>query len=108
MAASGNNPLLLAGKPSDSISVKLHPLVILTISDFITRHTLRNQQGPIVGAIIGQQNGREVTMEYAYECNVKAGESLNGSERVVLDEAFFATRLEQCQYCASTKVIATL
>jgi len=96
MAVGPTNPLLATEKPSDSLSIKLHPLVLLTISDFITRHTLRGQQGPIVGAIIGQQNGREVTMEYAFECNLKSGEPHNGQERIVMDEGFFATRLDQC------------
>jgi len=96
MAVDAPNPLLATTKPSDALSVKLHPLVLLTISDFVTRHTLRGQQGPIVGAIIGQQNGREVTLEHAFECNVKAGEAINEQERVVLDPDFFATRLEQC------------
>ena len=82
MATSAPNPL----------SVKLHPLVLLTISDHITRHSLRFQEGPIIGAIIGQQNGREVTMEYAFECKSKVDQG-----KVLLDEAFFATRLEQCE-----------
>lgn len=96
MAIDAPNPLLVTSKPSDALSIKLHPLVLLTISDFITRHSLRGQHGPIVGAVIGQQNGREITMEHAFECNVKAGEAINGEERVILDENFFATRLEQC------------
>ena len=96
MAVDAPNPLLATTKPSDALSIKLHPLVLLTISDFITRHSLRGQQGPIIGAIIGQQNGREVTLEHAFECNVKAGETINGQEQVVLDQDFFATRLEQC------------
>lgn len=96
MAVDAPNPLLTTSKPSDALSIKLHPLVLLTISDFITRHSLRGQHGPIVGAVIGQQNGREITMEHAFECNVKAGETVNGEETVILDENFFATRLEQC------------
>lgn len=100
MAATLPNPLLSGGRtPDSSLSVQLHPLVLLTISDYITRHTLRNQQGPILGAIIGQQNGREVSMEHAFECKLKAGDAVNGQERIVMDEEWFAARLEQCESC---------
>ena len=44
---------------------------------------MRKQQGPIVGAIIGQQNGRTITMEQAFK-------------KVLVDEEWFAERLEQC------------
>lgn len=95
MAATAHNPLLSSASDS-SLSVQLHPLVLLTISDYVTRHTLRSQQGPIIGAIVGQQKGREVTMEHAFQCKLKAGEALNGEERVIVDEEWFAERLDQC------------
>ena len=60
--------LLSAQKSSDSgLQAVLHPLVLLTISDYITRHTLRQLKGPIVGALLGQQKGREITIEHAFE-----------------------------------------
>jgi len=96
MAVTAPNPLLSTGRASDSsLSVQLHPLVLLTITDYITRHTLREQEGPIVGAIIGQQNGREVTMEHAFECKLKPGEAMQGEETVFVDEEWFSARLEQ-------------
>lgn len=98
MAAAAQNPLLSTGRASDSsLSVQLHPLALLTISDYVTRHTLRKQEGPIIGAIVGQQNGREVTMEHAFQCKLKTGEPLNGQERVIVDEQWFADRIEQCR-----------
>ncbi|KAK3676114.1 hypothetical protein LTR78_003864 [Recurvomyces mirabilis] len=85
------NPLVITGKaPDASLSVQLHPLVLLTISDYITRHTLRSQEGPIVGAIIGQQNGRNFTLEHAFECRLAEQKGA-----VVLDSDWFAERLEQ-------------
>lgn len=85
------NPLLSSQKSSDSgLQAVLHPLVLLTISDYITRHTLRAQQGPVVGALIGQQNGREVTIEHAFECATIAKDG-----NIVLDANWFAQRLEQ-------------
>ncbi|KEQ71152.1 hypothetical protein M436DRAFT_12125, partial [Aureobasidium namibiae CBS 147.97] len=73
-----------------SLSVQLHPLVLLTISDYITRHSMRKQEGPIVGAIIGQQNGRTITMEQAFQCKTK-----EIGDKVLVDEEWFAERLEQ-------------
>jgi len=92
MASNGSssNPLVTNKTPDSTLSVQLHPLVLLTISDYITRHTLRSQDGPIVGAIIGQSNGRTSTLEHAFECKLaeKGGE-------VVLDDDWFQQRLEQ-------------
>lgn len=98
MASTTPNPLLSTSTSDSSLSVQLHPLVLLTISDYITRHSLRSQQGPIIGAIIGQQNGREVTMEHAFECKLTARADVDGNEIIVMDEDWFAERLEQCKY----------
>ena len=79
-------------KASDSgLRAHLHPLVLLTISDFITRHTLRRKQDPIVGALLGQQNGREISFEHAFECQIVPG-SQGG---VILHQAWFQDRLQQ-------------
>jgi COP9 signalosome complex subunit 6 len=87
--AAASNPLI-SSKPSDSpLAVQLHPLVLLTVSDYITRHTLRQQNGPIVGAIFGQQNGRNFTLEHAFECKLSAN---NDSP---LDSEWFLKRVEQ-------------
>ena len=101
MAGSSSNPLVSQGASDSSLSVQLHPLVLLTVSDYITRHTLRQQEGPIVGAILGQQNGREVTMEHAFECKLKTDPKTkaiiaDNEGRLMLDEEWFAQRLEQC------------
>ncbi|KAI0022731.1 COP9 signalosome complex subunit 6 [Xylariomycetidae sp. FL0641] len=91
MEESPANPLLSAQKSSDSgLQVVLHPLVLLTISDYITRHTLREQPGPVIGALMGQQNGRELTIEHAFECAtiVKDG-------KVQLDPQWFTQRVDQ-------------
>lgn len=89
-AASTNT--LISNKPTDTpVTVQLHPLVLLTVSDYITRHTLRSQAGPVVGAIIGQQNGRNFTLEHAFEC--KLADSTGGD--VQLDADWFTERIEQ-------------
>lgn len=85
--------LLLSTKPSDStLSASIHPLVLLTVSDQITRHQLRNQDGPIVGAILGQLHGRLVTAEYAFPCKVL--EDTEG--QWLLDQEWMEGRIQQC------------
>ncbi|KAH6895325.1 hypothetical protein B0T10DRAFT_477657 [Thelonectria olida] len=86
------NPLLSSQKSSDLHAV-LHPLVLLTISDYITRHTLREQKGPIVGALLGQQNGREITIEHAIEAHVREAPQTQGG--YLLDADRFGSRIEQ-------------
>ncbi|KAH7359656.1 hypothetical protein BKA66DRAFT_574125 [Pyrenochaeta sp. MPI-SDFR-AT-0127] len=91
MAEASRNPLISTARASDtSPTVQLHPLVLLTISDCITRHTLRQQTGPVVGAIIGAQDGQHITMEVAFQAKLKAGES----GEVVLDDEWFSKRLD--------------
>ncbi|KAJ5836782.1 hypothetical protein N7447_002808 [Penicillium robsamsonii] len=83
---------LVSQKSSDSgLHIQLHPLVLLTVSDQITRHAARQQHGPIIGALLGQQNGRDITLEHAFECPVTYG--LN--DEIVLPAVWFQKRLEQ-------------
>jgi COP9 signalosome complex subunit 6 len=89
-----SNPLLASSSPSDtSPEIQLHPLVILTISDTIARRTIRKQTGPIAGAILGQQNGREVTMEVAFDGKMEVG----SDGQVQFDSEWFNDRLEMCK-----------
>lgn len=83
----------MSSQKSSELQAVLHPLVLLTISDYITRHTLRSQEGPIVGALLGQQNGREVTIEHAFECHLKQVPEVDGG--YLLDADRFGRRLEQ-------------
>ncbi|KAL2820518.1 hypothetical protein BDW59DRAFT_113528 [Aspergillus cavernicola] len=83
---------LLSQKSSDSgLHLQLHPLVLLTISDHITRHAARSQQGPIIGALLGQQDGRVITVEHAFECVVIEGP--NGEAQLPND--WFVDRVKQ-------------
>lgn len=88
-----HNPLVSDKAPETSLSVQLHPLVLLTISDYITRHTLRRQAGPMVGAVIGQQTGRSYTLEHAFECIVNT--PAENPDAIAVDPDWFAARLEQ-------------
>lgn len=86
--------LLSSNQASDaSLRPTLHPLVLLTISDYITRHTLRRQTQPILGALLGQQNGRDISIEFAFEARlVRTGD---GSDDWRLDCLWFSERLQQ-------------
>ena len=76
---------------ASGLQIHLHPLVLLTISDFITRHILRRRELPIVGALLGQHNGREVSLEYAFECEVIH----SNNEGIILHDTWFKDRLQQ-------------
>ncbi|PHH76014.1 hypothetical protein CDD80_1879 [Ophiocordyceps camponoti-rufipedis] len=92
MAAPAPNPLMSSQK-SSQLQTVLHPLVLLAISDYVTRHSLRCQEGPIVGALLGQQNGREITIEHVFDCHTRAASGVEGG--YLLDVDRFAARLEQ-------------
>ena len=83
--------LLSTHKASDSgLTVALHPLVLLTISDYITRHTLRRQTQPIVGGLLGQQSGRTLSLESAFEVQV-----IDSEDGASIHDEFFKERLAQ-------------
>lgn len=85
---------LVSQKASDSgLHVQLHPLVLLSISDHITRHAAQQKEGPVVGALLGQHNGREITLEHLFECFVITG--ANGEAQLSND--WFGERLKQCK-----------
>lgn len=92
--AHAHNPLVSTGSSSE-LHVILHPLVLLTISDYIARHTLQKQEGPMVGGLLGQQNGREITIEHTFECRMDMS-GPQGEPRV--DEEWFRVRLEQSAF----------
>jgi hypothetical protein len=90
------NELLSAQKSADSgLQVVLHPLPLLEISDSITRGYMRNFKGAIVGALLGQQNGRLITIEHSFSC--KAEKQADGFYK--LDEEWFKDRLLQSRPC---------
>ena len=86
-----HNPLV-SPKTSDSgLQAHLHPLVLLTISDLIARRSLRRQKGPLVGAIFGQQNGREISLEHATECQV----AQKDDGTFIIHQSWFKDRAQQ-------------
>lgn len=73
-----------------SVTVSLHPLVIMNVSEHWTR--LRAQEGSIqqvIGAVIGKQKGRNIEVMNSFELvfNVIAGD-------VVIDKDYYNTKEE--------------
>jgi COP9 signalosome complex subunit 6 len=94
MAKDMVNTLISAQKSGDSsLQIALHPLPVLEISDYITRSYMRGYKGAIVGALLGQQNGRDVTIEFSFTC--KSAKKPSGFYE--LDEEWFLARLEQSE-----------
>ncbi|KAL9085433.1 MAG: hypothetical protein Q9165_007583 [Trypethelium subeluteriae] len=86
-----SNPLVSIGRaPDTALQVQLHPLVLLTISDYLTRHTIRRHDTPVIGVILGQQNGRDITMEHAFECKASIEKGC-----ILMDVDWFTERLEE-------------
>lgn len=104
MAEEEQNPLLSHQKSDIDLQVALHPLVLLTISDYITRHTLRRQEGPIVGALLGAQHGREISIEHAFECMLEERKNDSGEATgdIALAKDWFEHRLSasKCTLCS--------
>lgn len=93
MAALNSQNPLLAGPSDSSPEIQLHPLVLLNISDYVARRTLRKQSGPVIGALLGLQDGRMITVEVAFDCKLHS--AADGT--VLLDQEYFDARLAQCK-----------
>lgn len=84
---------LISTRPSDSgLTVALHPLVLLTVSDQITRHRIRNQQIPVAGILLGQQKGRDITAEHAFPLAFEK----DGSGSWIFNNTWLVDRIQQC------------
>ncbi|KAH8147753.1 uncharacterized protein LAJ45_08218 [Morchella importuna] len=83
------NTLISSHPSTTGLQISLHPLALLTISDYITRHTLRNGSGPILGALLGTQQGRSIDIEHAYEILL-----LRTDDQISADEPWFMEKLK--------------
>lgn len=82
--------VVLPSTTTSGLSLSLHPLPILNISEHLTRMKLRtNANNPFVlGALLGTQNGREVDIVNTFELAVEGDGQL-------IDHAFFTHRRDQ-------------
>lgn len=83
-------PVVLPPTHTSGLSLSLHPLPILNISEHLTRLRLQtNSSLPFaLGALLGTQNGREVEIVNTFELAV-------GEDGATVDQAFLIDRKEQ-------------
>ncbi|KAJ7462746.1 COP9 signalosome subunit 6 [Mycena galericulata] len=83
-------PVVLSSSTTSGLSLSLHPLPILNISEHLTRLKLQtNSNSPFVlGALLGTQNGREVEIVNTFELAVESGGEL-------VDHGFLVSRRDQ-------------
>ncbi|RPD63247.1 COP9 signalosome subunit 6 [Lentinus tigrinus ALCF2SS1-7] len=82
-------PVVLPSSTTSGLSLALHPLPILNISEHLTRARLQtNSTVPfILGALLGTQNGRDVEIVNSFELAVE-------DDGVTVDQGFLVTRKE--------------
>ncbi|KAL4002967.1 Maintenance of mitochondrial structure and function family protein [Acanthocheilonema viteae] len=81
---------------TSAITVSLHPLVIMNISEHVTRTSAQQNDGKpfeVFGAILGKQSGRHIEMMNSFE--VKWSDE--GKGYAVIDASFLSTRQQQYQ-----------
>jgi len=71
------------------LSAKLHPLVIMSISDHFTRYRVQSNNSRVVGALMGEQKGRVVDIAGSFELIVG-----DVDRRLVLDQQFLLSKVE--------------
>ncbi|XP_064409103.1 COP9 signalosome complex subunit 6 isoform X3 [Latimeria chalumnae] len=84
-------PGVMASGVTGSVSVALHPLVILNISDHWIR--IRSQEGrpvQVIGALIGKQEGRNIEVMNSFELLSHLVE-----DKIVIDKEYYYTKEEQ-------------
>ncbi|KZT06326.1 COP9 signalosome subunit 6 [Laetiporus sulphureus 93-53] len=83
-------PVVLPSTTTSTLSLSLHPLPILNISEHLTRLKLQTKSNSpfVLGALLGTQNGREVEIVNTFELAV-------GEDGLTVDQAFLIDRKEQ-------------
>ena len=94
-----SNELVSEQRSPDGLKVVMHPMVLLSISDYMTRHTMRNQPGPVVGALLGSLDGRELHLVQVFDMKLILPKD---DEGVKLDLEWLAERVSQCELTLST------
>ncbi|XP_061485298.1 COP9 signalosome complex subunit 6-like isoform X2 [Rhineura floridana] len=83
-------PAVMASGVTGSVSVKLHPLVILNISDHWIRMRLQERRPvQVIGTLIGRQEGRNIELMNSFELLSHTVE-----ENVVIDKEYYYTKEE--------------
>lgn len=84
---------ILAKNAVPSVTISLHPLVLMNIAEHWTR--FRAQEGaarPVYGALIGKQDGRKIEVYNSFELRYL---EIDGD--VVINRDYYNTKEEQCK-----------
>lgn len=84
---------VLAKNAIPSVTISLHPLVLMNIAEHWTR--FRAQEGAakaVYGALIGKQDGRKIEVYNSFELR---HETIDGD--VVINRDYYNTKEEQCK-----------
>lgn len=85
---------ILAKNAVASVTISLHPLVLMNIAEHWTR--FRAQEGAakaVYGALIGKQDGRKIEVYNSFELR---HETIDGD--VVINRDYYNTKEEQCRF----------
>lgn len=92
MEVDGERPSVMASVgTTGSVSISLHPLVIMNVSEHFTR--VRAQAGkpmPVIGALIGKQNGRNIELMNSFELLF---DTVDGD--IIIDREYYNTKEDQ-------------
>lgn len=92
-SASKRQETILAKNAIPSVSISLHPLVLMNVAEHWTR--IRAQEGAakaVYGALIGKQEGRKIEVYNSFELRY---ETIDGD--VVINKDYYNTKEEQCK-----------
>lgn len=83
--------VILPSSTTSGLSLSLHPLPILNISEHLTRLKLQTRSGSpfLLGALLGTQNGRQVEIVNSFELATEAG------HHDIVDHGFLVQRRDQ-------------
>ncbi|XP_003383703.1 PREDICTED: COP9 signalosome complex subunit 6-like [Amphimedon queenslandica] len=88
----GTEQIVTGGGSSGSVSISIHPLVVMNVSDHFTRVKVQNDTNiRVFGALLGRQKGRSVEICNSYELVVDTTKE----NKLVLDREYFLSKEEQ-------------
>jgi COP9 signalosome complex subunit 6 len=91
VASSSKTVIFAATVPS--VSVSLHPLVLMNISEHWTR--IRAQEGgakEVYGGLIGKQKGRKIEVLNSFELKFEVID-----DDIIINKDYYNTKEEQCK-----------
>ncbi|KAI8354051.1 maintenance of mitochondrial structure and function-domain-containing protein [Blakeslea trispora] len=92
--AHSGTSIVLDIQSSSGLSISVHPLVLLNISDHYTRTKLQNpsvaENGKLYGALLASQSGRDIDIINSFELL-----SIAQDQPIELDKSFLLYKLEQ-------------